>query len=65
MTIEMDELRKMHLEIKALQPRPGCEAYSLLCALGSCLGIWPRITKTKVEELRRRHKDLLGYEVKA
>jgi hypothetical protein len=57
--ISREELLAMHEAVLEMRPprgwNYGSEGYSLLCALGACLGNWPRVRGVKVEQLRDRY----------
>ncbi len=58
-TITLRELTDMHAEAnRACRDHDGlglgAEAYSLVCALGACMGNWPRVRASKAKELRQR-----------
>ena len=58
------ELERMHADLKASKPRPGDEAYSLLCSIGASVGVWPKVRLMKVAEIRRRYGEWLHRRVK-
>ena len=62
--IGRDEIKRMHASVLAICRAealgPGTEAYSLLCALGTTLGNYPRVRRAKVEELTNRWIALLA-----
>lgn len=53
-SITREDLESMHAAVKALRPEKGTDGYSFLCALGSCLGNWPRVKRKMAAELRER-----------
>ena len=63
-TCDRDELVLMHGDVLARWRIKGAQdcssaTYSLLGALSACMGNWPRVKRTKVEELRQRYNSLM------
>lgn len=56
--ISRDELWDIHGACKSMRPRPGQEAYSLMCSVAACLTVWPRVTAVKAAEVRQRFSAL-------
>jgi hypothetical protein len=57
-TISREELQAIHRFCKGKRPRPGSEAFSLMCVVGCCLTNWPRVRAEKAAEVRKRFRAL-------
>ncbi len=58
------DLERMHADLKSSMPKPGDEAYSLMCSIGAAMGRWPRVKLAKAAEIRKRYGLWLHRRVK-
>lgn len=55
-------LEAMHAKVKAISPKPGTEAHSLLCSLGACLGN-RGVKATTLAKITKRFQVLFSKQV--